>query len=379
MRNLVPGQTKIGTQNAKDKNNIILTFTVYYGNVLEPPIDGKIGHLPKNNYRTMLEEFLNSEEGEEYAIPTEDEVEQASKDMLNKETEILMRAKLQQEREKKIQERKKEEEETEAAPKEEVEETNTSDARSSKKGPAVQKTVHQTKSDKQEDKYEDDDDEVTYSLLEESLKKKVIALIIVIVVQFIAICFLATLTLFAPKSSADNEVKETNEEPTQEVIEQTESNMLIGTWSYQSTVVDYKELATKLEQQIDAAKDEMTDEELAKAEAQLEEYKSLNSQVTVDDNYKETSYTFEDTGKYINDGVKTCVTLFPGTENEEVSCTTSTVRGTYTVDEDAKLITLISNTTVANQIVMEYYVTDYTLTLTTNNLGVITHYIYQRN
>lgn len=88
-KKLEAGVTFIGMIKAKDKNNILLDFDLLYGNVLTPPINGKIGHLPINKYNQILRDFLDSDEGREYDIPTEEEVEQASIEMLNKETIIL--------------------------------------------------------------------------------------------------------------------------------------------------------------------------------------------------------------------------------------------------------------------------------------------------
>lgn len=85
---LIPGQTKIGTTVRKDNNDVI-EFTVYYGNVLQPLIDGKVMHLTVDEYLKTLFEFLQSEEGKAYDKPTADEAQRACDEMVDKEHKVL--------------------------------------------------------------------------------------------------------------------------------------------------------------------------------------------------------------------------------------------------------------------------------------------------
>ena len=98
-KKLIPGETQIGTVISKDNNGMIRDFSIYYGNVASPIIDGNILHMKEERYLDMLKTFLESETGREYEIPAEDEVKQATIEMLNRETR-LKRQKEQKEFEK---------------------------------------------------------------------------------------------------------------------------------------------------------------------------------------------------------------------------------------------------------------------------------------
>ena len=87
-RRLQAGITAIGEINGKDNRNMIQKFTILYGNVADPIVDGKIMHLREDLYKDMLNKFLESEEGKKYQIPSDDEVEQAIIDMRNREEEV---------------------------------------------------------------------------------------------------------------------------------------------------------------------------------------------------------------------------------------------------------------------------------------------------
>ena len=69
------GHTQIGTTE-KDGT----TFRVYYGNYLMPPVGPRKIHpiLRGDIYEKMLDDFLNSEEGQKYVRPTKEEIDEAS-------------------------------------------------------------------------------------------------------------------------------------------------------------------------------------------------------------------------------------------------------------------------------------------------------------
>lgn len=84
-KKLEPGITAIGQIKGKDNKNMIRSFTILYGNLVDPPNeDGEIKSLKDSLYREKLNEFLESEEGKKYLIPSDEEIEQASIDMQNR-------------------------------------------------------------------------------------------------------------------------------------------------------------------------------------------------------------------------------------------------------------------------------------------------------
>ena len=110
-------QTVIGKIDGKYKG-IYQTFPIYYGNVASTVVDNKILHLKQEDYEEMLKNFLNSEEGMEYRIPTDYEVKKAIRDVINEET----KANIQREEVSKAELEKKLQKEKEAAEKSEEEE-----------------------------------------------------------------------------------------------------------------------------------------------------------------------------------------------------------------------------------------------------------------
>ncbi len=90
-RKLIAGETIIGQTNITDENGVLCKheggydFDIVYGNVLVPFINGQVMHLPPDFYQTKLYDFLNSEEGQEYEMPDEEEITNASLEMLRRE------------------------------------------------------------------------------------------------------------------------------------------------------------------------------------------------------------------------------------------------------------------------------------------------------
>lgn len=101
LKKLEPGKTIIGKIDGKVEG-VYRNFTVYYGNVVDPVINGKMYHLPEPDYMSLLKEFLQSNDGQQYQVPTVSEVKQAVKELINQEEQIRSaqdekRAKLQKE------------------------------------------------------------------------------------------------------------------------------------------------------------------------------------------------------------------------------------------------------------------------------------------
>ncbi len=86
LKKLETGKTEIGKVVAKDQDGMIRDFVIYYGNAASPLVDGSVMHLKENRYQEMLKAFLESEDGREYEAPTEEEIRQATIEMLNRET-----------------------------------------------------------------------------------------------------------------------------------------------------------------------------------------------------------------------------------------------------------------------------------------------------
>lgn len=377
-KKLEVGKTFIGHVKAKDSNNILLDFELLYGNALKPPINGKIGHLPVNKYNDMLREFLDSEEGSEYDIPTEEEVEQASIEILNNEMRILNS----------MRQSEPEQHAQPAAPKINIPRTNTPNVNTTIQEPATghsdksaveksewttTKKVETAKPDPEpeEDDYEDEEPEDIPEV--KAYKKKLIPLIIVIAVQFIAICFLAT--IIVTRGTTTNTVEQ---EPTEEVDKQEDiinTETIIGKWKYDHTVVDYTEHLKALETSINAKADELIEEEYEAQLLALEEAKTtLVNETKTDENLKDSFYVFDDTGAFKTEGVKAQVTVM-----EQVSTMEADYEGAYVLDEVNKTLTLKANGTyLTSDIKYDYYVSSGTLSLTTNVDGVITHTVYTR-
>lgn len=89
MEKLEIGKTQIGTIEGKF-NGIYDHFKIYYGNVAEPTVDGKVLHLDEEKYNVMLAQFIQDqkEKGIEYAVPSLKTVNEATKEMINREAEV---------------------------------------------------------------------------------------------------------------------------------------------------------------------------------------------------------------------------------------------------------------------------------------------------
>ena len=115
-KQLISGKTEIGKIDGKYKG-IFRNFTIYYGNVASPVIDNKVLHLNEEDYMNMLRDFLESDEGMEYDIPTGKEVKDTIRDLINQETMIVAakeEKKKQEEQERNERERKEQRERDEA-------------------------------------------------------------------------------------------------------------------------------------------------------------------------------------------------------------------------------------------------------------------------
>lgn len=91
-KKLEPGVTQIGITNLLDEDGVLIQyengkfdFNILYGNILTPFVNGEILHLPPDYYKTKLYDFLNTEEGQKYDMPTEEEIRNASAEMLRRE------------------------------------------------------------------------------------------------------------------------------------------------------------------------------------------------------------------------------------------------------------------------------------------------------
>lgn len=79
------GTTVIGTRTGLYKNKMV-SLPVKYGNYIYPPIGDEYIHLKPNRYYDLLNKFLHSEEGKEYIYPSRDEIEEASKLVICRES-----------------------------------------------------------------------------------------------------------------------------------------------------------------------------------------------------------------------------------------------------------------------------------------------------
>lgn len=85
---LLPWKTIICRKTGRYKNKL-MDVTVYYGNHIEPPQeDGKYLHYSPEIYKKILYDFLESKEGKKYRYPTEEEMEEAERQVLLKEDAI---------------------------------------------------------------------------------------------------------------------------------------------------------------------------------------------------------------------------------------------------------------------------------------------------
>lgn len=71
------GNTRIGTKRGM-YNGAYRELSIYYGNYVKPMIGGQFLRMDETAYRHILEDFLNSDEGRKYKIPTEEEYSHAN-------------------------------------------------------------------------------------------------------------------------------------------------------------------------------------------------------------------------------------------------------------------------------------------------------------
>ena len=83
-RKLIPGETLIGTRTVIDSrdDNCPRTIEIYYGNYVNPPVRSADGRhyipMKSRKYLEILNAFLDSEEGQEFERPSEQEINDAS-------------------------------------------------------------------------------------------------------------------------------------------------------------------------------------------------------------------------------------------------------------------------------------------------------------
>lgn len=76
LKTLLVGKTKIGSIESKVDDEIV-EFDILYGNVASPMINKQVLRLPREAYYKMVEEFLDSDEGLEYEVPSEKQMQDA--------------------------------------------------------------------------------------------------------------------------------------------------------------------------------------------------------------------------------------------------------------------------------------------------------------
>lgn len=86
-KKLIVGKTKIGTIESKVEGEIF-KFDILYGNVASPMVNKKMLRLPKETYYKMVQEFLDSDEGLEYSVPSEYEMQAAINQITDLEHKI---------------------------------------------------------------------------------------------------------------------------------------------------------------------------------------------------------------------------------------------------------------------------------------------------
>ena len=96
-KKLLVGETVLAKTFRTDKDNIIHSLEVRYGNVLYPPVNGQIVHIETDEeYKEILRNFLDDHQPEDvdyqimhdgslYEIPSEEDVDKATIEMLNRE------------------------------------------------------------------------------------------------------------------------------------------------------------------------------------------------------------------------------------------------------------------------------------------------------
>lgn len=77
LKKLEIGKTKIGSKRGMFHGEY-REFSIYYGNYVQPIVNGEFYEVNEDVYKNMLEDFLNTDEGREYKVPTVQEFEDAS-------------------------------------------------------------------------------------------------------------------------------------------------------------------------------------------------------------------------------------------------------------------------------------------------------------
>lgn len=93
LKTLEPGKTLIAINQPKIDGHLT-TLKIYYGNFIKPLMKDANGNwefkrLNEKEYRKRLADFLDSPEGSEYKVPTEEEIEAVNKEVLEKEKAYL--------------------------------------------------------------------------------------------------------------------------------------------------------------------------------------------------------------------------------------------------------------------------------------------------
>lgn len=82
-KELQPLQTVVGTITVKLPDGTFKPFQVLYGGGLWPWVNGKMQYIKEEQYKNMLRDFLKSEEGSEYIIPSEAEITNIRAEIMN--------------------------------------------------------------------------------------------------------------------------------------------------------------------------------------------------------------------------------------------------------------------------------------------------------
>ena len=93
---LIPRVTVIGNIEGRYEG-IYRKFEIRYGNVANPVINNNVLHLQEDIYLKMLKNFLSSDAGKNYRIPSDSEIKQVIKDIINEETELMLNRKKEEE------------------------------------------------------------------------------------------------------------------------------------------------------------------------------------------------------------------------------------------------------------------------------------------
>lgn len=83
------GHTKIGEKTGNYKGQLV-KFSVYYGNYILPSIDGEFIHIKPESYNELLNKFLHSQQGKEYIYPSKEEIEDATRLVISRESQTLL-------------------------------------------------------------------------------------------------------------------------------------------------------------------------------------------------------------------------------------------------------------------------------------------------